>query len=139
MKNILISFFENRFKNKNKCTHKNALLTTSEGYCPDCGQYLKKNYYLIRCTRCDIKRTAKLCWGEVVPEDKYCSNCGETDYYIEKLDSVNFIDAKYAVYLKEIEDEFKNRYPESQIWVEEDNNTVKLLGKCCDFKFTKVC
>ena len=43
MKNILIAFF----KKQNKCTHKNALLTSETGYCPDCGQYLEKNYYLI--------------------------------------------------------------------------------------------
>ena len=122
MENILIKFI----KNKNKCSHRNALLYSENGYCPDCGQYLVKNYYLIRCSRCDIKREAKLAWGEIVPAQKFCSNCGEQDYYIEKLDKVNFIDAKYAIYLKEIATEIKTLHPESQIWVEEDN-TIKQL------------
>ncbi len=123
MKSILISFF----LNKNKCKHKKALLHSNEGYCPECGQYLIKSYYLVRCSRCDIKREAKFSWGEIVPNDKYCSNCGCEDYYIEKLDKVNFIDAKYAVYIKEIADELQTLHPEAQIWVEEEGCKIKQL------------
>ena len=123
MKNILLKFI----KNKNKCNHKNALLHTDNGYCPDCGQYLIKNYYLIRCSRCDIKREAKLAWGEIIPTQKFCSNCGEQNFYIEKLDKVSFIDAKYAIYLKEIASEIQTLHPESQIWVE-DNDIIKQLS-----------
>lgn len=123
MKNILIAFL----KNKNKCTHKNALLHTNEGYCPDCGQYLVKNYYIVRCSACDIKREAKIAWGEIVPASKFCVNCGGSDYYIEKLDKINFIDAQYAVYLKEIADEMQNLHPEAQIWVEEEGGTIKRI------------
>jgi len=123
MKNILIAFLTKQ----NKCTHKNALLHSNEGYCPDCGKYLIKNYYLIRCLRCDIKREAKLCWGEIQPIDKFCSNCGCQEFYIEKLDDVNFIDVKYAIYLKEIASELQNLHPEAQIWVDENNGTVRQL------------
>ena len=123
MKNILLKFI----KNKNKCNHKNALLHTDNGYCPDCGQYLIKNYYLIRCSRCDIKREAKLAWGEIITTQKFCSNCGEQNFYIEKLDKVSFIDAKYAIYLKEIASEIQTLHPESQIWVE-DNDIIKQLS-----------
>lgn len=123
MKNILISFF----KNKTKCTHKNALIDLDEGYCPDCGQYLIKNYYIVRCLRCEIKRSAKLVWGEIVPEEKYCSNCGSKEYYIEKLDSVNFVDAKYAVCLKEIANDIRQLHPEAQIWVENTQGCLKQI------------
>ena len=97
MRNILIKFFNS----KHKCSHKNALLNSDCGYCPDCGQYLVKNYYIVRCSCCDIKREAKLSWGEIVPMEKFCSNCGSSEYYIEKLDSLNLIDANYAIYIKE--------------------------------------
>ena len=124
MENILIKFI----KSKNKCAHKNALLNSENGYCPDCGQYLIKNYYLVRCSKCDIKREAKLAWGEIVPAQKYCTNCGEQDYYIEKLDKVSFIDAKYAIYLKEIASQMHTLHPESQIWVEEGNTIKQLIN-----------
>ena len=121
--NILLKFI----KNRSKCTHKNALLNSECGYCPDCGQYLVKNYYIVRCARCDIKREARLVWGEIVPTEKFCSNCGEKDYYIEKIDKINFIDAKYAIYLKEIADELNELHPETQIWVEE-NQSLKQIA-----------
>lgn len=123
MKNILITFI----KSKNKCSHKNALLYSDSGYCPDCGQYLVKNYYLIRCSRCDIKREAKISWGEIIPTEKFCSNCGSSQYYIEKLDGVNFVDAAYAIYLKEIANEMQVLHPEAQIWVEKDG-IAKQIG-----------
>lgn len=124
MKNILIKFFSS----KNKCDHKNALLNSDCGYCPDCGQYLQKNYYIVRCSCCDIKREAKLSWGEIMPTEKYCSNCGSSEYYIEKLDKLNLIDAHYAVYLKEIANELQTLHPEAQIWVE-DGEKIKQITK----------
>lgn len=124
MKNILISFL----KKQNKCSHKNALLYSNEGYCPDCGQYLVKNFYLVRCSRCDIKREAKLCWGEIQPTEKYCSNCGCSEFYIEKLDKINFVDASYAIYIKEIASEMQKMHPEVQIWVDEGNMQLKQIS-----------
>ena len=121
--NILLKFFHNQ----QKCNHKNALINTNMGYCPDCGQFLVKNYYIVRCSRCDIKRQARLAWGEIVPSDKYCSNCGSSEYYIEKLDKVSFVDAQYALYLKEIADEMQNLHPEAQIWIEEDNDILRQI------------
>ncbi len=118
MKNILLKFFQNKIN----CSHKNALLYANEGYCPDCGQYLIKNFYIIRCSRCDIKRQAKLNFGEIVPTEKFCQNCGNSQYYIEKLDSVNFIDATYAIYLKEIADNIHLLHSETQVWVEDECN-----------------
>ena len=125
MENILIKFI----KSRHKCSHKNALLYTDSGYCPDCGQYLVKNYYIVRCSCCDIKREAKLSWGEIVPAEKFCSNCGSSEYYIEKLDSLNLVDAQYAIYLKEIASELYNLHPEAQIWVEEDEKIKQIPVK----------
>ena len=124
MKNKLLNFF----LNKQKCKHKNALLTSNEGYCPDCGQYLIKSFYIVRCACCDIKRESKISWGEIVPAEKYCSNCGSNKYYIEKLESINLIDANFAVYLKEPVYDTGILHPEFQVWVDEDCNEQKLLG-----------
>ena len=125
MKNILLKLI----KNQCKCSHKHALLYQNEGYCPDCGQFLIKNYYLLRCARCDIKREAKLIWGEIVPKDKFCSNCGSEEYYIEKIDTVNFVDAHYAIYLKEIADKMHDIHPETQIWVEDGDKLKQITGQ----------
>ena len=123
MKNVLFAFFAKQ----NKCTHKNALLNSNEGYCPDCGEYLVKNYYLVRCSRCDIKREAKLFWGEITPLNKFCENCGSSEYYIEQLDKINFVDAKYAIFIKEIANEYQTLHPEVTVWVDEDNGKIKQI------------
>ena len=89
-------------------------------------KFIQNNYYLVRCSRCDIKREAKIYFGEIVPKDKFCSNCGCEDYYIERIDKVNFVDVKYAIYLKEIASELNILHPEAQIWVDE-NGEVKQI------------
>lgn len=103
-----------------KCRHKNAVLNTDEGYCPDCGKYLKKSYYIVRCACCDIKRTAKKNFDEIVPVDKFCTNCGAKDFIIEKCDKLNIVDVNYAIEVKEAVDEipFENNI---EIWVESEN------------------
>ena len=123
MKNVLFAFFSKQ----NKCSHKNALLYSNEGYCPDCGEYLVKNYYLVRCSRCDIKREAKLFWGEITPQNKYCENCGASEYYIEQLDKINFIDAKYAIFIKEIANEYQTLHPETTVWVDDEDGKIKQI------------
>ena len=123
MKNVLIEFF----KKRGKCSHKNALLTTNEGYCPDCGEYLVKKFYIIRCTHCEVKRLARLNWGEICPESRFCSNCGSESYYIEQLDNINFIDARYAICLKEVASKYKSLHCGFQVWVDNQDIVVKQL------------
>lgn len=105
-----------------KCKHSNALLYSNEGYCPNCGKYLKKSYYIIRCSHCEIKRSAKKEFGKILPEEKFCINCGESDYYIEKYDKLNFVDINYAIEVKE-ETDFEQKSFDFEIWV--DNNDKK--------------
>ena len=71
MKNILISFL----KNQNKCSHRNALLNSEEGYCPDCGKYLKK-YYGVIPVLCYTIRTE----GEENRLKGFCDNFVFDDY-----------------------------------------------------------
>ena len=114
-------------KKHNKCTHKNALLHSEQGYCPDCGQYLVKSYYLLRCSCCGVKREAKVVFGEILPKDNFCTNCGCEDYYIEKIDKITFIDANYAIYLKEpVFNENKNLNYSTFVW-SENANKIKFL------------
>lgn len=99
------------------CRHPNALLYSNSGYCPDCGKYLKKTYYILRCVSCDIKRNAKKDFEKIIPIEKFCANCGEEEYKIEKYDKLNFVDINYAIETKEtVED--KEKYSEFEIWVD---------------------
>ena len=79
MKNIFL-YFLSILNNGNKCRHTNALLNSNEGYCPDCGVYLKKYYYVLRCKCCAHKREATRAAfcnvKEIIPVARY---------FIEKL------------------------------------------------------
>lgn len=112
-----MNIFKFLFKD-NTCSHKNALLKGDEGYCPDCGAYLKKHFYVIRCKHCDIKRVGVVNFDSIEPVSKYCENCGGREYYVEKLERVNFFDIKYVILkLEEIlVPEKKEEY--SEIWVD---------------------
>lgn len=103
-----------------KCRHKTAILTSDEGYCPECGKYLKKVYYIVRCDCCGIKRTAKRKFNEISPVGKYCTNCGESSYKIEKCDKLNIVDVNYAIEVKE-EVENNSAVNELEIWIEDGN------------------
>lgn len=118
----MFDFLFNLFSVKNKCSHRNALLNSEEGYCPDCGKYLKKYYYIIRCKHCDIKRKGEVLYQGIYPVDSFCENCGGDDFYVEKLEKINFFDIKYAIISKEVVEEEKPVQEVFQIWTE------------CDFK-----
>lgn len=105
-----------------KCRHNGALLYSNEGYCPCCGKYLKKSYYIIRCLHCDIKRGAKREFGKIIPEEQFCTNCGEKEYYIEKYDKLNFVDINYAIEVKE-EIELKQKDFDFEVWIDNKENS----------------
>ena len=86
------------FLKKSTCAHAHALINTNEGYCPDCGAYLKKYF------------------------------CGSKDYYIEKLDTISFIDIPYAIHTKEVIVPEQIDIVSAQIWVDENKTKpVKFL------------
>ena len=103
-----------------KCSHKNAILNSNEGYCPDCGEYVRKAYYIVRCSHCGIKRVSKKTFDKITPSGMYCHNCGSTEYIIEKHEHLNIVDINYAIEIKETQKEF-GESEKIEIWVEEPN------------------
>ena len=109
------------FLRKSSCAHTHALINTNEGYCPDCGAYLKKYFYIVRCSCCEVKREAKVYFGEILPKEKFCTNCGSKEFHVEKLDAISFIDIPYAVHTKEVISQGEFEYASAQVWVERDD------------------
>lgn len=109
-------------KNKKECQHNRVPINIDEAYCPDCGELVKNKWYLVRCACCDIKRTAHNHYDEIIPDDKFCHNCGAAEYYIEELNNINFIDVNYAVYKKETV--YQHCCSTNQIWIEKDENLL---------------
>ena len=64
-----------------------------------------------------------------IADTKFCPNCGASDFHIEELDKINFIDINYAVCKKVVISHQSCNI--RQIWVEKDdklNKETKLLG-----------
>lgn len=99
-----------------KCTHDKLGMYSGGGYCPDCGEYVENQWYLVRCSCCGVKRVAMTKGENVLPKEAFCTNCGGHEYYIEKLNHVNFIDINYATIVQKIHPHFKTNF--SQAWVE---------------------
>ena len=112
---------------KHECTHSRVSAETKEAYCPDCGALVQNKWFLMRCKCCNIKRSAHTRYNEIVPDTKFCKNCGSDKYYIQELDSVNFTDIRYAVYKKiVVENKEQNTFTQ-QIWVEEEKTNQTFI------------
>lgn len=106
------------FRKQHTCTHKNVPVDVDECYCPDCGELIKNEWFIVRCACCNIKRQAHLEYDELKPDTKFCQNCGADDFTIEKIDSLNCVNSRYAVIKQRIiKQEFSSV---RQIWVEDD-------------------
>ncbi|MBQ9245260.1 hypothetical protein IJ182_03225 [bacterium] len=116
-------------KKKQGCKHDRIPVDVDEAYCPDCGALVQNKWYLVRCGCCNIKRSAHNHYEEIIPDTKYCPNCGSTEFYIEELDKINFLNVHYAVYKKVVVEQ-KN-LTTRQIWIEKDDEVLtekKLIG-----------
>lgn len=119
-------FFTNLFNLKKACTHDKISPEMESGYCPDCGKYIRNDWYITRCACCGVKMKANARNGEVFPQYHYCTNCGSKEFTVEKLDKINFIDINFAVLQKKVVEE-DLKVNTTQCWQERTNGQPKLL------------
>ncbi len=108
-------------KQKHECRHINVPIDVEEAYCPDCGALIRNKWYLVRCSCCNIKRTAHAEYNEIKPDTKFCSNCGGTDFSVQELDKINLTDVHYAIFKKVIIPQ--GNIAARQIWIEKEENS----------------
>ena len=99
-----------------ECTHDNVPIEQDFFYCPDCGELIENQWYLVRCASCGLKEIATVKNGKVVPLHNFCHNCGCQDYTIERLEKIDCININYAVLVRAIVRDETQEY--SQSWVE---------------------
>ena len=119
-------FLTNIFNFTRKCTHDKISPALEQGYCPDCGKLIHNEWYITRCKCCGVKIKAMVKNGEIVPQYHYCTNCGSSEFYVEKLPQINFIDINFAALVKrEIEED--KIYSTTRCWQERTYAQPKLL------------
>lgn len=114
------------FKKNTQCVHNRVSPEIEAQYCPDCGKYVENKWYMTRCGCCNIKRKTLVKGNKIQPYTKFCPNCGASQFYLELIPSINFIDINFAVLVKEINEAHIST--QSQIWFERDPEPMKLLG-----------
>ena len=119
-------FLMDLFRRYHTCQHEHVAINADYAYCPDCGELIANEWYLIRCASCGIKEKAIIKNGQIIPANNYCHNCGGQEYVVEKLDKINFIDINYAVLVKKIvRNDRKEEF--TQCWSESENKKQPLL------------
>lgn len=115
------------FKKNKTCIHSQIKPDIDCAYCPDCGELVENQWYLVRCACCGIKLRGILKNGEIVPEKHFCHNCGTKDYIIERIDKINFIDISYAVLVKAVVNSEFTEYTQSWVDTNQKANNIRLL------------
>ncbi len=108
------------FKSTKNCSHSKVRPDVDFAYCPDCGELIENQWYLVRCACCGVKLKGMIKNGEIVPEKHFCHNCGTRDYVVERIDKINFIDISYAVLIKAVVQNDDVSYTQS--WVSRTQN-----------------
>ena len=120
-------FITNLFRISRKCTHEHVTPDRECGYCPDCGKFIKNEWYITRCACCGVKLRAMIKNGEVVPQHKFCANCGSEEFIVEKLDQINFIDINYKKKKKQVVEDSAKICSTTRCWQERTDGQPKLL------------
>ena len=111
------------FKKNKTCSHSKVRADVDFAYCPDCGELIENQWYLVRCACCGVKLRGMIKNGEIVPEHHFCHNCGTRDFVVERIDKINFIDISYAVLVKAVVQ--NSEYCRTQSWVDAKTSYYK--------------
>lgn len=85
-----------------KCQHNSVPINEDIAYCPDCGELIENQWYIMRCSCCGIKIKAIVKNGEPIAQEHFCHNCGSKHFEAERVSKINFIDINYAVLVKAV-------------------------------------
>lgn len=119
------------FFNRNRtCSHSRVRPDVEFAYCPDCGELVENQWFIVRCACCGVKLPGIIRNGEIIPEKKYCHNCGNHNFVIEKIDKINFIDIRYAVLIKAVVNSNIKAYTQS--WADVSAPYGKRYIPCMD-------
>ncbi len=111
---------------KSECQHDKVSPLSDGEYCPDCGRYIVNEWYITRCKCCGVRLQSVKKGESIIPAEKFCHNCGGSDFYLEKLSKIDFVNINYAVLIKRaMEDGTLTRT--TQCWQDEENEVSTVL------------
>lgn len=122
----MLDYLKNTYFRKTSCLHEKISPNINSGYCPDCGKYVKNQWYITRCNCCDIKQKTSITGGKISTDTKFCRNCGSSSFKVEEIGVINIVDINYAVVLKQVIQNKKQSF--IQTWIEQSTYPeIKLI------------
>jgi uncharacterized protein (DUF983 family) len=89
------------------CSHGRVTLSEGKCICPDCGQGVIARWVVLRCTRCNSRRSGRYLFKSVMPAENFCTRCGERETVIESLENPPYyMVMNKAILLIENEDDY---------------------------------
>src|SRR5574344_1704381 len=114
--------FISYFKSKNTCNHDKISPDIDCAYCPDCGEFIENQWFIVRCACCGIKEKATIVKGQIIPENNFCKNCGCGDFIVERIKKITPSDLHFAVLIKQVISQQSVSF--IQTWVEEHEEKI---------------
>lgn len=125
---MIFSMLSFLFKNHNKCKHKKVTPFSTGSFCPDCGEEIKISWIILRCSCCQSKRHTRVAFNSLFPRDKFCIKCGDSAYYTEKKETIDYFEVEYAVISKQEINENIGIREILQVWIENERNSADILN-----------
>lgn len=91
------------------CTHPHIQPFEGKSHCPDCGIGVVASWVILKCSGCDKRRDARLCFGQLWPYEKHCRDCGTQETYCHYLNPRLGISYPYAWLVWESETTYLER------------------------------
>jgi hypothetical protein len=109
----------------NECKHIKVNRLNNGSHCPDCGKLIKISWIIVRCQSCKTLRMSKVKnHSEIVPLNRYCSNCGSTNWFSSRSDDLDNSERSYGIPVKEVmEGENIHNTSKTEIWVEQSEKS----------------
>lgn len=120
-------FLTNLFKFKKSCAHEKIAPDVETAYCPDCGKLIQNEWYITRCSCCGMKLRTIIHNDKVEPQYHFCKNCGSSEFTVEKIPKINFIDINFAVLKRQVIENDLPQRVSTQCWQEKSCEPPKLL------------
>lgn len=117
------------------CEHSRVRPDVDFAYCPDCGELIENQWYLVRCACCGVKLKGVIKNKQIVPEYHFCHNCGGREFVVERINKINFIDISYAVLVKAVVQNGKSA-DYTQSWVDTDFTNTNYSKCLLEMKFS---
>lgn len=92
-----------------RCGHRQLHWGEGKSHCPECGEGLVASWVILKCSGCNVRRTARSCFGQLSSLERYCRDCGCQETYLFQLNPALGVYHPFAWLVWEAESDYLTR------------------------------